>query len=112
MGDRSNIKVTFEDGQSVFFYTHWDGMRTMDVVREALTARERVTDSAYFARILFSRLVGENVNKTDGYGISTFMPDNNPGNPIVHVKYPHEHWGAVPAVTLEDEDGNIVGGWD
>ena len=112
MGDRSNIKVTFEDGQSVFFYAHWDGARNIDIVREALTARERVTDSAYFARILFSRLVGRDVNGSNGYGISTFMPDNNPGNPIVHVKYPHEFWGAVPEVTLEDEDGNIVREWE
>ena len=112
MGDRSNIKVTYEDGNSVFLYAHWDGKRNIDVVRDALQSGQRVDDSAYFARIMFEKLIDANRLGTTGYGISTFMPDNNYGNPIVHVQYPYKEWGAMPRITLEDEDGQVVDDWE
>lgn len=107
MGDRSNIKVTYEDGNSVFLYSHWDGKRNIEVVRDALLSGQRVTDSAYFTRILFEKMIDGDRLGTSGYGISTFMPDNDYGNPIVHIRY--HGWTVAgdgrPVVMLEDSDG-------
>lgn len=111
MGDRSNIKVTYEDGNSVYLYSHWDGSRNIDIVREAVALGQRIGDSAYFTRILFGKMIEGDPHGTTGYGISTFMPDNDHSNPIVHVRYPRWGNGGDVAITLEDEAGNEVQKW-
>lgn len=103
MGDRSNIKVKYSDGQEIFFYGHWLGDRNREIVAEAMAEGRRVEDEAYFARILFSKMVRDEIDKDTGYGIAPYIVDNNAGNPIVVVDYTRTING-IPEVYEEDEE--------
>lgn len=76
MGDRSNIVVKQHDGSRVWLYGHWMGEDSINVVRDTLAQRERWSDAPYLARMLFARMTQGNPDSTTGYGISTYMCDN------------------------------------
>jgi hypothetical protein len=93
MGDRNNIKVTYHNGQSIYLYSHWGGSGLRDIVRDALETSGRVTDESYFARVLFSRMVADDINGEIGYGIATYPPDQDANNRMIHVDYSTEQDG-------------------
>jgi hypothetical protein len=76
MGDRSNIVIKQHDGNRVWLYGHWMGADSINVVRDTLAHRERWSDAPYLARMLFNRMTLGQEQGDTGYGISTYMCDN------------------------------------
>lgn len=79
MGDRGNIVIKQRKPKDTFlyFYTHWSGSDIGQTVQDALKrGKERWDDEQYLARIIFCELIKDDINGTDGYGISTYMGDN------------------------------------
>jgi hypothetical protein len=97
MGDRNNIKVTYHNGQSVYLYSHWGGSGLADIVREALDSSDRVSDESYFTRVLFSRMISDDVHGETGYGIAPYVVDQDYGNRMIHVDYT-SGLGAMPNI--------------
>ena len=87
MGDRSNIKVIYPDGESIYLYGHWLGKQNREIVDDCILLGQRVADPAYFTRILFSRMIADDIDGATGFGISPYLMDNDFGNPIVVVDY-------------------------
>ena len=86
MGDRANIKVLQDedDGAAVYLYTHWDGYKLKEILKDALTrGRNRWDDTPYLTRIIFSEMIKNDVMGETGYGISTHLTDNE--RPILTV---------------------------
>lgn len=98
MGDRSNIKVRYSTGESIYLYGHWMGTDNMNIVMEALNESSRVTDESYFARVLFSRMIEGDVHGETGYGIAPYMPDNQ--YPVAVVDY-YDSTDGRPQIYLE-----------
>jgi hypothetical protein len=91
MGDRGNIVVRGQYGD-VWLYSHYHGSELKDVLKRALARRQRWDDEAYLARIVFSEMLREGSNGSltildgeGGFGISTFMCDNEHGILVVDV---------------------------
>jgi len=76
MGDRSNIVVVDHKGDRVWLYGHWMGADSINVVRDVLGRHARWDDPAYLARMLFEKMIEGAYDKETGFGISTFMCDN------------------------------------
>lgn len=73
MGDRRNIVIKHNDQCSVALYSHWDGSNLPWILARALTdGAMRYTDPAYFTRIVFSRMIEDDVHSETGYGIEPF----------------------------------------
>jgi hypothetical protein len=87
MGDRNNIKITYSTGDSVYLYGHWVGDGIHAIVRDALEHSGRVTDESYFARVLFSKMIENDINGDTGYGIAPYAPDQDASNTMVHIDY-------------------------
>lgn len=87
MGDRSNIAITYHNGETVYLYGHWLGKENLDIVQEAIDEGRRLDDAPYFARIVFSKMVRRDIDGETGFGIAPFMPDNDFGNPVVTVDF-------------------------
>lgn len=84
MGDRGNICMKEESGNEIYFYSHWTGNSLFDVLKEALMrGRGRWSDEAYLARIIFCEMVKHDLMDTTGFGISTYVQDNE--YPIFYV---------------------------
>ena len=109
MGDRSNIVVKQSDGAKVWLYGHWMGTGAIDVCGEVLSRKERWSDEAYLARMLFSAMVKHDIDSDSGFGISTQMQDNEYPiivlDPKTQTACIEEHvWGSggVPSAITED----------
>lgn len=81
MGDRGNIVIKQNDRDQsapyLYFYTHWSGSDIPQIVQSALKrGKDRWDDEQYLARVVFCELVKDCAMDTDGYGISTYMGDN------------------------------------
>ena len=77
MGDRGNICMKMKKGGEIYFYTHWEGSNLAQALRSALIrGRDRWKDESYLARIIFSELIQDDILDTCGYGISTYLTDN------------------------------------
>lgn len=96
MGDRNNIKVTYHTGDSVYLYSHWGGSGLRGIVEGALDCG-RVSDESYFTRVLFSRMVADDINGATGYGIAPYPPDQDASNKMVHIDY-SENQGGMPHI--------------
>lgn len=102
MGDRANIFIQdqFTDGEGVYLYSHWGGVSHLARGVEALQhdfARARWNDGAYLARVVFQQILdADGLNET-GYGISTYLLDNE--YPILVVDTRHQLVGLVPQGT-------------
>jgi len=84
MGDRANIKMIYEDKNEIFFYTYWEGSELPEILQSALLrGKGRWTDESYLARIIFSEMIQNEVMSETGYGISTYICDNE--HPIISV---------------------------
>lgn len=79
MGDRSNIAIQYNSGETIHLYGHWMGDENIKVVTEALTEGRRTEDESYFARILFSKMVASDIDGETGFGIAPYriMDENN-----------------------------------
>lgn len=101
MGDRANIKVYQDDGESaIFLYTHWRGDEIYDVVMTTLLRHDRWEDTAYLTRMLFCELVGDDNAGSNGFGISTSMCDNE--HTIIGVNPERQE------ITFEGRDGTVI----
>lgn len=76
MGDRSNIVVKQPDGSSVWLYGHWMGEDSINIVHDVLSRKQRWADHAYLTRMLFEKMIANNLDSETGFGISTTMQDN------------------------------------
>jgi len=106
IGDRNNIKVTFRNGGggSVYLYSHWGGSGLEDIVRDAVATSGRVEDESYFTRILFCKILGDDLRDwrgETGFGISTYPPDQDVSNKMVHVDY---SGGGYPVIDYRHEE--------
>lgn len=98
MGERSNIKVRYSTGESVYLYGHWMGSDNMNIVLDAYNESGRVTDEAYFTRVLFSRMIEHDVQGETGFGIAPYVIDNQ--YPIAVVDY-YSSTDGKPKIYLE-----------
>ena len=87
MGNRNNIKITYRTGDSIYLYGHWIGSELQDIVANAVMTSDRVTDESYFARVLFSRMIMNEIESETGYGIAPYAPDQDAENKMVHIDY-------------------------
>ena len=96
MGDRGNIVMKYENGERIYFYTHWRGYDIHQTLAEALEKGKesgRLDDTAYLSRIVFCTLLNGDIDGTTGYGITPYLCDNEHNllevdiaNHIVHEK--------------------------
>jgi hypothetical protein len=83
MGDRANIH-TFSTQGGLYLYTHWGGEDLPLVLQAALRrGQSRWGDESYLNRIIFCEMIAHDVMGLTGYGVSTFIPDNE--HPIIEV---------------------------
>ncbi len=87
MGDRSNIAITYQNGETIYLYGHWLGQDNQRIVAEAIRENRRTQDESYFARILFSKMVKEDIDGDTGFGISPYKIHEDYGNPTVTVDF-------------------------
>ena len=112
MGDRSNIVVVQPDNSRIWLYGHWMGEDNYRVVGEVLSQRLRWNDAPYLARMLFEKMIEGSYDKETGFGISTYMCDNEyfivvlqPDQTVVLEQY---IWGQnelteiTPPISFED----------
>ena len=84
MGDRTNTIFRMADGSDVVLYQHWGGGNMMHNLATALyAARSRWHDESYCTRIIISNLIGDEWAQEYGYGISTYIMDNEHSIPVV-----------------------------
>lgn len=114
MGDRSNIVVKQPDGSSVWLYGHWMGEDSINIVHDVLSRKQRWSDHAYLARMLFNKMTEGSPDSETGYGISTSMCDNEYPiivlNPSLQTAWLEEYrWDGsksfeviTPVVTFEE----------
>lgn len=80
MGNRSNICLQdYTNGQKgeIYLYSHWDGEDLPIILKRALIkGRDRWNDEPYLARIIFSEMIKDDVDGTTGYGLSSYLTDN------------------------------------
>src|SRR5574343_1126409 len=102
MGDRSLIKVYMgKKNDPVYLYGHWQGNRNYKVVKTVLSRRERWDDEPYLCRMLFCEFVKGHETDSTGFGISTYIVDNE--HTIIGVNCEKQ------MVTFETDDGTIKG---
>ena len=86
MGDRSNIVIEQANGDRIYLYGHWMGADAINVVTQVLAQHTRWADESYLARMLFAKMTeGEPAYAETGYGISTYVVDND-GYPLIVLK--------------------------
>jgi len=118
MGNRANIVILDKPDQAVFFYSHWGGEGLPDTLRRGLVKGKDRWGDTYLARIIFCEMVGDDHGNL-GYGISTFLTDNE--HPLlvvdtdrqVIVEYPEDaylefgfaHLDRYLAIPFDDYDG-------
>ena len=87
MGDRANVKMDFGNGEAVYLYTHWGGSTLPADVQKAIKKHtERWADPSYLSRIILCAMIPEKEHtEGTGYGISTYVPDND-GYPVIIVR--------------------------
>jgi hypothetical protein len=90
MGDRANIaikqQIKDEKGNPVYiyFYTHWSGSELPEILKSALIrGQSRWGDDQYLSRIIFSEMIQNDVLNETGYGIGTYIGDNE--HTIIYV---------------------------
>lgn len=101
MGDRSNVCIVQHRGKEVsgriYIYSHWGGEQIASDLQAALKKRWRWDDEAYLTRIIYDHIVGESFKTETGFGIATYLCDNE--HPILVVDA-HEQ-----KIYLENESG-------
>ena len=85
MGDRSNIVVEQANGERIYLYGHWMGADAINVVEQVLSRRTRWADESYLTRMLFNKMTEGDEEGETGYGIATYVVDND-GYPLIVLK--------------------------
>jgi hypothetical protein len=83
MGDRGNIVIRQGEHPPVVLYTHWSGYALPGTLGAALAKRQRWDDNPYLARIIFDTLTAGQQGQETGFGITTYLADNQ--YPILEV---------------------------
>ena len=89
MGDRGNIGIVQhpngdDPDRAIYLYAHWGGSELPFVLQVALRrGRDRWDQEGYLTRIIFSSMIRGDLEETVGYGISTYLLDND--HPIIYV---------------------------
>ena len=84
MGDRTNTIFRMENGSDVVLYQHNGGYQMMHNLATALDAsRSRWNDEPYATRIIISNLIGDRWRQETGYGLSTYIMDNEHSVPVI-----------------------------
>lgn len=95
MGDRGNVVLKYEDGNKIYFYSHWTGSGLKETVRLALIrGRDRWDDESYLARIVFCQMLGGDMMSTTGFGIAPYEVDNE--HPLVVVDTKEKTVNGIP----------------
>ncbi len=56
-------------GDGVYLYTHWDGPRLPEIVRQAMASAKCLGDDQYLARIIFCAMIRGHENDETGVGL-------------------------------------------
>ena len=100
MGDRGNVIFKYQDGNKIYFYTHWGGSSLKETVRQALIrGKERWQDESYLARIVFCEMLDteqgqDSLEDLTGLGIAPYEVDNE--NPLVTVDTKAQTVNGIP----------------
>ena len=107
MGDRANIGIRTSKNDTIFLYLHWGGMDRHEILAKAIShAMVRDGDESYFIRILTSRIVDTDWDKSTGVGMAiNELPSSGDGYDIPVYSYTDK------TISLYDEDwsGGIGG---
>ena len=77
MGDRGNICMQESNTNKIFFYSHYNGYELFNVLQSALKrGKDRWDDESYLARIIFCEMIKDDLMSSTGFGISTYLTDN------------------------------------
>lgn len=97
MGNRANFGFRQGNGDTIFLYSHWGGENMMARLADAIiAANPRWHDESYATRIAISTMIGEEWNQEYGWGIATYIGDNEHSVPVVEwctqrvILYPHD----------------------
>jgi len=90
MGDRANVYVVQHgnesSGKGVYLYTHYDGEDLPKILQKALKrGKDRWDDEPYLTRIIFNEMTCDNEMDLTGFGISTYLTDNEHDILVVDV---------------------------
>lgn len=79
MGDRANVRFITDKGKDpIYLYSHWGGSGIPYRVLGALNkASERWNDPIYGCRIMVSQIIAEDWKSDTGWGLSTWIGDND-----------------------------------
>ncbi len=90
MGDRANIIMAQENGQSIYLYTHWNGYKLANTLIRALKRKQRWDDEPYLTRIITAEVIREagGLDCETGSGITTYMTDGD--DRIIEVRVKHQ----------------------
>ena len=111
MGDRGNVVFKYEDGNKIYFYSHWGGSGLKETVRKALIRAKgedgvvgsssgnngRWEDESYLARIVFCQMLkeeGASFEDLTGFGIAPYEVDNE--HPLVVVDTKAQTVNGIP----------------
>ena len=71
MGDRANVGIRTSNNNIIFLYLHWGGSDRHEILANAIShAMVRDGDESYFTRILVSRIVDTDWDKSTGVGMA------------------------------------------
>lgn len=113
MGDRGNIVFVQNNGQEIYFYTHWSGCELPSILKDALIrGKDRWDDEPYLTRIIFCEMIKDDVLGITGYGITTYETDNNHANLIINpteqkIKWKNENWSFKEYINLDNPIPNF-----
>lgn len=102
MGDRSNIAIQYNSGETIYLYGHWLGDENITIVAQAIGEGYRNSDESYFARIVFSKMVAQDIWGDSGFGIAPYRTFDE--NNLITV-CPSENWVEIeghPRQTFEE----------
>ena len=77
MGCRGTIEIwnngaaPKDEESPVVLYTHWGAHEMLSDLKEVLSKRKRWGDAPYLSRMIFSRMIKDDIDGETGYGIMT-----------------------------------------
>lgn len=88
MGDRGHIYLHDGDEPGVYLYAHWHGTELPQIVQRALhDGKSRWGDVGCLNRMIFSRLIADNVLGKTGFALNTKPLDTSDGGRFVNVDH-------------------------
>lgn len=89
MGDRANVGIKTSNNNTIFLYLHWGGSDRHEILANAIShAMVRDGDESYFTRILVSRVVDTDWDKSTGVGLAiNELPSSGDGYDIPVYSY-------------------------